>query len=128
MILTALKQIGFDDVFEVASAKRLKAKPENFPLISSSCPAVVRLIQIRFPGLIDQIVRIEEITETLPGLDCGSCGAPTCRALAEDIVRGTAEKNDCIFILRDEMITLTKHLAELGSWMPPLLSEEQKKK
>jgi hypothetical protein len=31
---------------------------------------------------------MEKITEELPGLDCGLCGAPTCRAFAEDIVRG----------------------------------------
>ena len=41
------------------------------------------------------------ITAELPGLDCGSCGAPTCKALAEDIVRGEASVNDCIFVLRE---------------------------
>ena len=34
-----------------------------------------------------------------PGLDCGSCGAPTCRSLAEDIARGVAKETDCIHIL-----------------------------
>lgn len=64
-ILTALKHAGFDDVFEVASAaeiitKRthefLEGKEGNGPFISSSCPAVVRLVQVRFPSLIDQII------------------------------------------------------------------------
>lgn len=41
---------------------------------------------------------IETITSRLPQLDCGSCGAPTCRALAEDIVRGNAQETDCIFL------------------------------
>ncbi len=45
---------------------------------------------------------MEEIVKELPGLDCGSCGAPNCRALAEDIVRRTACREDCIFILRDQ--------------------------
>ena len=40
---------------------------------------------------------VEELVEQLPGLDCGSCGAPTCRSLAEDIVRGNATRNDCIY-------------------------------
>lgn len=44
--------------------------------------------------------QIEEIRQGLPGLDCGSCGAPSCLSLAEDIVRGTAEKKDCVFILK----------------------------
>ncbi len=77
---------------------------------------------------IEKMTLIEQYTEELPGLDCGSCGAPTCRALAEDIVSGTAKKNDCIFVLREEIVTLTEGLAALGSWMPPLLSKESRKK
>ncbi len=38
-----------------------------------------------------------EIEAALPGLDCGICGAPSCTALADDIVRGYAEKSDCVF-------------------------------
>lgn len=43
---------------------------------------------------------IDDIASGLPSLDCGSCGSPNCRALAEDIVRGKAKKEDCIFILK----------------------------
>lgn len=46
--------------------------------------------------------QIDSIHEELPGLDCGSCGAPSCYALAEDIITRGARKNDCIFILRRE--------------------------
>ena len=46
------------------------------------------------------MARMEEIYAELPHLDCGSCGAPTCRALAEDIVRNTAKETDCIFKLK----------------------------
>ena len=42
------------------------------------------------------MTRLREIEETLPGLDCGICGAPSCRALAEDIVRGYVEETDCV--------------------------------
>ncbi len=34
----------------------------------------------------------------LPGIDCGACGAPTCQALAEDIVQKKAALTDCIFM------------------------------
>lgn len=43
---------------------------------------------------------MEEILAGLPGLDCGSCGAPTCRAMAEDMVRGKAKETDCIHRLK----------------------------
>ena len=46
---------------------------------------------------------IVSITESLPGIDCGSCGAPNCRALAEDIVRGKASPDDCVFLMRDKL-------------------------
>lgn len=46
---------------------------------------------------------IEKIYQCLPGIDCGTCGAPSCKALAEDMVRGTANETDCIFFMRDTM-------------------------
>ena len=42
---------------------------------------------------------IQKLRETLPGIDCGSCGAPTCRAFAEDVVKGNAKIYDCIIKL-----------------------------
>lgn len=38
---------------------------------------------------------IEELRKTLPGIDCGSCGAPNCRAFAQDIVKGAATIDAC---------------------------------
>ena len=43
-------------------------------------------------------MELERIAGELPSLDCGACGAPTCRALAEDIVRGTATMDDCLLL------------------------------
>ena len=40
--------------------------------------------------------KLKEIESSLPGLDCGICGAPSCRALADDIVRGYAQEADCV--------------------------------
>lgn len=44
---------------------------------------------------------IERINKCLPGIDCGSCGAPTCMAFAEDIVRGDAKMEDCAIVLKE---------------------------
>ena len=43
---------------------------------------------------------IETITKMLPGLDCGSCGAPTCMAFAEDVVKGETGLDECTVILK----------------------------
>ncbi len=42
---------------------------------------------------------IQKLREALPGIDCGSCGAPTCRAFAEDVVKGNAKIEDCLINL-----------------------------
>ena len=52
--------------------------------------------------------QLQQILEQLPGLDCGSCGAPTCQALAEDVVRGAAEVEDCVVLLRRRMEALLR--------------------
>ena len=58
---------------------------------------------------------VEELTARFPGLDCGSCGAPTCQTLAEDIVRGDATPNDCIYVLRANIADLTHKIKDLAS-------------
>ena len=50
---------------------------------------------------IQKMSEIEDIYKELPHLDCGSCGAPNCHALAADIVEGEAEKRDCLIRLRE---------------------------
>lgn len=60
-----------------------------------------------------KLEQIEEITNRLPGLDCGSCGSPSCRAMAEDIVRGDAKEMDCIFKLRDKVSSLAEQMVDL---------------
>lgn len=42
--------------------------------------------------------RIYELNKQLPQVDCGICGSPSCKALAEDIVQGGASMSQCIFI------------------------------
>ncbi len=46
---------------------------------------------------------IQKLRSSLPGLDCASCGAPTCRAFAEDVIMGKANKYDCILTMREEI-------------------------
>lgn len=52
---------------------------------------------------IKKIEQLNLIQSELPGIDCSSCGAPSCYALAEDIVRGKANIDDCIFILKEKI-------------------------
>ncbi len=56
---------------------------------------------------------IEELYKRLPHLDCGSCGAPTCRALAEDAIRGQAFESDCIIRMKEQIEMVYKSLGDL---------------
>ncbi len=42
--------------------------------------------------------RIYELNHLLPQVDCGICGSPSCKALAEDIVQSGASLPQCIFV------------------------------
>ena len=63
---------------------------------------------------MEKMEKLDKIYSTLPGIDCGSCGAPTCRALAEDIVRGQAHIEDCVFMLRRRVIEMAQSMVQLS--------------
>lgn len=67
IVLTALKRMGFDDVYEVGASAEVVSQisreyvdkhPEKWPLISTACPSVTRLIRVRFPDLLDRLLPI----------------------------------------------------------------------
>jgi CO dehydrogenase/acetyl-CoA synthase gamma subunit (corrinoid Fe-S protein) len=70
---------------------------------------------------MEKYARIEKLKNELPGLDCGSCGAPSCRALAEDIVLGSASEDDCIFRFREKVQKLGGEgkIADADAFLPP---------
>jgi Pyruvate/2-oxoacid:ferredoxin oxidoreductase delta subunit len=67
-VLLALTKLGFDYVYDIgpfcemvslAELEWLKNNPTPRPMISNTCPVVVRLITKRFPGLIPLLIPIE---------------------------------------------------------------------
>lgn len=76
---------------------------------------------------IRKMEQMERIIEDLPGLDCGSCGAPNCQALAEDVVRGLANELDCMFKLRERVRELAGEMMQLAEKVPPAMGESKKR-
>ena len=74
---------------------------------------------------MQMLQRLELIEKTLPGIDCGSCGAPTCHAFAEDIVRGRAVVTSCIFVLRKKIRQLTDEMIKLEDILPYRLDKDE---
>lgn len=77
---------------------------------------------------MQKLEEMERIHASLPQLDCGSCGAPSCHALSEDIVRGFANETDCIFKLRERVRILAQQMVELEEQMPGSFPSENGKK
>ncbi len=68
-------------------------QPDQSPM------ALAGLFADRKPALsLEQMERIERILEDVAGYGCGACGAPDCATFAEDVVRGQAALDDCIWV------------------------------
>ena len=72
---------------------------------------------------MEKLFRIDQLAEGLPGLDCSSCGAPSCRALAEDVVLGRASLDDCIFKVRERMESVAD---DADSYLPAPFRHKKK--
>jgi Na+-translocating ferredoxin:NAD+ oxidoreductase RNF subunit RnfB len=57
---------------------------------------------------VEEDPRIDEVEEMLPGSNCGACGEPGCRALAEKLVAGVAQPAKCTVSSPDGI----EHIAE----------------
>jgi len=64
-----------------------KVKPKPFPPLDEDRSRALKKLKLK-----------EKMLKTLPGIDCGICGAPDCKTLADDIARGEAKLNDCRFL------------------------------
>jgi ferredoxin len=66
------------------------------------CDEVMKLAD-NLTEAMERMEKMKELLKIFPGLDCGTCGAPSCRALAEDVVKGFASEQDCVFRAREEL-------------------------
>lgn len=126
-VLDGLLKIGFDDVFEVSKAAELvsaytrlylKTEGVKFPVISSACPVIVRLIGLRFPTLSDNILRMLPPMEVAARLarekakrehpefkdeDIGVCFISPCPAKVSYVKNGFADYKSQI----DEVVSIS---------------------
>ena len=65
VLVEALHRIGFDEVYEEAMGaeiltyairKEIDTKDISGPLISTTCPAIIRLIQVKYPSLTENLL------------------------------------------------------------------------
>jgi iron only hydrogenase large subunit-like protein len=138
-VLDGLIRIGFDDVFEVSKAAELvsaytrlylKTYGISKPVISSACPVVVRLIELRFPSLNDHIMHMlppmevaarlakERAMERHPELkaeEIGVCFISPCPAKVSYVKNGFAEYKsfvDCVVSISDIYFKLINEMSQ----------------
>ncbi len=51
-----------------------------------------------FTIALERMEEARRLRRLLPNIDCGACGAPSCEALADDIVCGRASMDNCLLI------------------------------
>ncbi len=56
----------------------------------------IQRLSENFGESLRMMADIQKLRAELPGIDCGACGAPNCRAFAEDVVRGIAPRDGCV--------------------------------
>lgn len=62
--------------------------PEEYFLNTSPSYTPINRLSNNMGESMRMLAQIEHIRNELPGIDCAACGSPTCRAFAEDIIRG----------------------------------------
>ncbi|MDR1471878.1 MAG: Fe-S cluster protein [Synergistaceae bacterium] len=82
---------------------------QRLPLSSDLLEAMSRMKQMK------------AIFAELPHIDCGACGRPSCKAMAEDIVREQGEITDCVFKLREGISSLANQILSLADVQPQTL-------
>ncbi|MDR5658339.1 [Fe-Fe] hydrogenase large subunit C-terminal domain-containing protein [Serpentinicella sp. ANB-PHB4] len=75
----------------------------NFLLEEPIIPLNVLKLDKNLLKAIEKMKRIDKVLDSLPKIDCGACGSPSCKALAEDIVLGFSKHEDCIIHLKRQV-------------------------
>ena len=88
---------GVNNVTDLGKSKEYFLWEES-PVVKD----VFKLDEDRFTAM-SKLMEIESTVATLPLADCGLCGAPSCRAYAEDLVAGIIPKDTkCPRLLEEE--------------------------
>jgi iron only hydrogenase large subunit-like protein len=114
-ILKLIETLEFEQIKACPDIREVrKLYKENYFLLEGKLePRPLKPLDKDLTRAIRKRKEKEQIFESLPKIDCGICGAPTCLSFAEDVVKGDAEINDCIFNLPQKFAELSKELSGL---------------
>jgi Fe-S-cluster-containing hydrogenase component 2 len=97
-ILKLIETLEFEKIKacpDVREVRRL-CREGYFQLDAKYEPRPIKPLNVNLAKAIALRKEKDALYEMLPKIDCGVCGAPTCLAFAEDVVRGEAAAEDCL--------------------------------
>ena len=110
-LIERMEREGESPVATPASDAELCAVNNTQPVLPNSSMRLDENIVVA----MRKMERIDELTAKLPGYDCGACGSPTCRSMAEDVVAGYAGELDCIHKLKERLQVMAQQMVELAT-------------
>jgi len=118
------KEIGNRNI-EFFKKVQSEIPKEDYRLGSKILPRPITSLSPDMREAMRKLQEIESLTSELPGIDCGSCGCPTCRAFAEDVVDGLMMRMDCLFDLRQRVQSLAQEIFALARKLPHVMQSKE---
>ena len=110
-VLAMVRKYGATPSQDRAKVRELYQK--NFFSLHGKIPPVpLRPLDEDVTRALQKLHQKRQLYERLPGIDCGACGAPTCSAFAEDVVRGESIADNCVFIAMRHFEHISETLLE----------------
>ena len=82
---------------------------EQSPIGGRLLPRSIEKLDEDMLMAMEKMGKINRIMSVVPKIDCGACGAPSCYALAQDVVQDKAKLSQCVFmqklLIKDGLIT-----------------------
>lgn len=110
-VLRMVERYGSEPSQDRQKIRELSQK-SYFSLGGSIAPSPVQPLDSDISRAIHKMHRRNQIYETLPKIDCGACGAPTCMTFAADVVKGTADAEECVFLTLKTFESKSRNLLE----------------
>jgi len=110
-VLRMVERYGAEPCQDRQKIKELVRK-NYFALVGTIAPSPAPPLDEDIARAIRKMHRRNQMYETLPKIDCGACGAPTCMAFAADVVKGDADADQCVFLVMKTFEGMTKNLMD----------------
>ena len=111
-VLRMVQKYGAEPCEEREKIRELYER-DFFSLVGTISPSPIQPLDQDISRGLQKMQRRNQIYDMLPKIDCGVCGAPTCLSFAEDVVKGDAETDECVFLTLKTFETLSTNLVEV---------------